>query len=231
MRRSTQVPVGFWRSVNHSQNTFFRECFVDEMAQAAGQDPYQYRRKLLARNAKHLAVLDAVAGRAGWGAKLPEGVDRGIAIQRSYMSIVAQVVEASIGSRGEVNVRRIVAAIDPGHVVNPRTIEMQIEGAIVYALTAALYGEITLRDGRVELSNFHDYEMLRIAQMPTVESVIVPSGSFWGGVGEPATPPLAPALCNARFLRPPASASARCRSSVRISSRRDQTLSQQQGGR
>jgi isoquinoline 1-oxidoreductase subunit beta len=197
--RNTHVPVGFWRSVNHSQNTFFRESFVDEMAYAAGVDPYQYRRKLLSRNPKHLAVLDAVARRAGWGAALPEGVGRGIAIQRSYMSIVAQVVEASIGSQREVNVHRVFAAIDPGHAVNPRTIEMQIEGAIVYALTAALYGEITIRDGRVEQSNFHDYEMLRVAQMPTVETVIVPSGASWGGVGEPATPPLAPALCNAIF--------------------------------
>ena len=109
------------------------------------------------------------------------------------------MVEASVGADSEVRVHRVVAAIDPGHVVNPRTVEMQIEGSIAYALTAALYGEITLRDGRVEQSNFHDYEMLRLADMPKVESVIVPSGGFWGGIGEPATPPLAPALCNAIF--------------------------------
>jgi isoquinoline 1-oxidoreductase subunit beta len=197
--RNTHVPVGFWRSVNHSQNAFFRESFIDELAHAAGRDPYDYRRKLLANSPKHLAVLDAAAKRASWGRPTPHGVSRGIAIQQAYGSICAQVVEASVGADSEVRVHRVVAAIDPGHVVNPRTVEMQIEGSIAYALTAALYGEITLRDGRVEQSNFHDYEMLRLADMPKVESVIVPSGGFWGGIGEPATPPLAPALCNAIF--------------------------------
>jgi isoquinoline 1-oxidoreductase subunit beta len=197
--RNTHVPVGFWRSVNHSQNAFFRESFIDELAHAAARDPYDYRRKLLANSPKHLAVLDAAAKRAGWGRPTPRDVFRGIAVQQAYGSICAQVVEASVGADGEVRVHRVVAAIDPGHVVNPRTVEMQIEGSIAYALTAALYGEITLRDGRVEQSNFHDYEMLRLADMPKVESVIVPSGGFWGGIGEPATPPLAPALCNAIF--------------------------------
>jgi isoquinoline 1-oxidoreductase subunit beta len=197
--RNTHVPVGFWRSVNHSQNAFFRESFIDELAHAAGRDPYDYRRRLLANSPKHVAVLDAAAKRAGWGRPTPDGVFRGMAIHLAYGSICAQVVEASVGSDGEVRVHRVVAAIDPGHVVNPRTVEMQIEGSIAYALTAALYGEITLRDGRVEQSNFHDYEMLRLADMPKVESMIVPSGGFWGGVGEPATPPLAPALCNAIF--------------------------------
>jgi isoquinoline 1-oxidoreductase subunit beta len=197
--RNTPVPVGFWRSVNHSQNAFFRESFIDEMAHAAGRDPYDYRRRLMANSPKHIAVLDAAAQRAGWDRPPPHGVFRGIAIQQAYASICAQVVEASIGAGGQVRVQRVVAAIDPGHVVNPRTVEMQIEGSIVYALTAALYGEITLRDGRVEQSNFHNYEMLRLADMPKVESVIVPSGGFWGGIGEPATPPLAPALCNAIF--------------------------------
>jgi isoquinoline 1-oxidoreductase subunit beta len=197
--RNTPVPVGFWRSVNHSQNAFFRESFIDELAHAAGRDPYGYRRKLLANSPKHIAVLDAAAKRAGWGRPPPHGVFRGIAIQQAYESICAQVVEASVDAGGQVRAQRVVAAIDPGHVVNPRTIEMQIEGSIAYALTAALYGEITLRDGRVEQGNFHDYEMLRLADMPKIESVIVPSGGFWGGVGEPATPPLAPALCNAIF--------------------------------
>jgi isoquinoline 1-oxidoreductase subunit beta len=197
--RNTHVPVGFWRSVNHSQNAFFRESFIDELAHAAGRDPYDYRRKLMANSPKHIAVLDAAAKQAGWNRPPPHGVFRGIAIQQAYGSICAQVVEASIGADGEVRVHRVVAAIDPGHVVNPRTVEMQIEGSIVYALTATLYGEITLRNGRVEQSNFHDYEMLRLADMPKVESVIVPSGTFWGGIGEPATPPLAPALCNAIF--------------------------------
>jgi isoquinoline 1-oxidoreductase subunit beta len=197
--RNTPVPVGFWRSVNHSQNAFFRESFIDELAHAAGRDPYEYRRKLMANSPKHIAVLDAAAKRAGWGRPPPHGVFRGIAIQQAYESICAQVVEASVDAGGRVRAQRVVAAIDPGHVVNPRTIEMQIEGSIAYALTAALHGEITLRDGRVEQSNFHDYEMLRLADMPKIESVIVPSGGFWGGVGEPATPPLAPALCNAIF--------------------------------
>jgi isoquinoline 1-oxidoreductase subunit beta len=197
--RNTPVPVGFWRSVNHSQNAFFRESFIDEMAHAAGRDPYDYRRKLMANSPKHIAVLDAAARQASWDRPPPHGVFRGIAIQQAYNSICAQVVEASVGASGQVRVQRVVAAIDPGHVVNPRTVEMQIEGSIVYALTAALYGEITLRDGRVEQSNFHNYEMLRLADMPKVESVIVPSGGFWGGIGEPATPPLAPALCNAIF--------------------------------
>ena len=197
--RNTHVPVGFWRSVNHSQNAFFRESFIDELAHATGRDPYDYRRQLMASSPKHIAVLDAAAKRAGWGRPLPHGVFRGIAIQQAYGSICAQVVEASVGADSEVRVHRVVAAIDPGHVVNPRTVEMQIEGSIVYALTAALYGEITLRDGRVEQSNFHNYEMLHLADMPKVESVIVPSGGFWGGIGEPATPPLAPALCNAIF--------------------------------
>jgi isoquinoline 1-oxidoreductase subunit beta len=197
--RNTHVPVGFWRSVNHSQNAFFRESFIDEMAHAAGWDPYEYRRKLMANSPLHIAVLDAAAKRAGWGKPPPHGVFRGVAVQQAYGSICAQVVEVSVGGDGEVRVHRVVAAIDPGHVVNPRTVEMQIEGSIVYALTAALYGEITLRDGRVEQSNFHNYEMLHLADMPKVESVLVPSGGFWGGIGEPATPPLAPALCNAIF--------------------------------
>jgi isoquinoline 1-oxidoreductase beta subunit len=176
--RNTPVPVGFWRSVNHSQNAFFRESFIDELAHAAGRDPYGYRRKLLANSPKHIAVLDAAAKRAGWGRSPPRGVFRGIAIQQAYESICAQVVEASVDAGGQVRAQRVVAAIDPGHVVNPRTIEMQIEGSIAYALTAALYGEITLRDGRVEQGNFHDYEMLRLADMPKIESVIVPSGGF-----------------------------------------------------
>jgi isoquinoline 1-oxidoreductase beta subunit len=197
--RNTHVPVGFWRSVNHSQNAFFKESFVDEMAHATGQDPYQFRRTLLAHNPLHLAVLDAAAKRAGWGDKLPAGVFRGIAHNEAYGTIVTQVVEASVSSKGEVTVHRVVCAMDPGHVVNPDTIEAQIQGAIVFGLTAALYGEITIKQGRVEQGNFDDYEMVRLADMPKVEVVLVPSGATWGGVGEPGLPPLAPALCNALF--------------------------------
>jgi isoquinoline 1-oxidoreductase beta subunit len=197
--RNTHVPVGFWRSVNHSQNAFFKESFVDEMAHATGQDPYQFRRGLLAHNPLHLAVLDAAAKAAGWGSKLPAGVFRGIAHNEAYGSIVSQVVEASVSDKGEVKIHRVVCAIDSGHVVNPDTIEAQVQGAIVFGLTAALYGEITIQQGKVEQGNFDDYEMLRLAGMPKVEVLLVPSGAFWGGVGEPGLPPVAPALCNALF--------------------------------
>jgi isoquinoline 1-oxidoreductase subunit beta len=198
--RNTHVPVGVWRSVNHSQNAFFKEGFVDELAHAAGSDPYLFRRKLLAKKPKQLAVLDAVAAKAEWGSPLPPGVFRGIAIHDSQNSICAQVVEASVASDGKVHVQRVVSAIDAGHVVNPLTVELQTESAVVYGLTAALYGEITIADGRVEQSNFNDYPMLRLADMPRVETVIVASGGFWGGVGETPVPPLAPALCNAIFF-------------------------------
>ena len=197
--RNTHVPVGVWRSVNHSQNAFFKESFVDEMAYAAGADPYLFRRKLLAKKPKELAVLEAAATHAGWDSSPPQGVFRGIALHDSQNSICAQVVEASVATDGKVEVHRVVSAIDPGHVVNPLTVELQTESAVVYGLAAVLYGEITIRDGRVEQGNFHDYPMLRLAGMPRVETVIVASGGFWGGVGETAVPPLAPALCNAIF--------------------------------
>ena len=197
--RNTHVPVGFWRGVNSSQNTFFKEGFIDELAHAAGQDPYQYRRKLLAKNAKMVALLDVLAKKSGWGEPLPQGVGRGIAIDDTYGSMVAHVVEASVGTDGSVKVHRVVGAIDSGHVVNPLTVEMQTEGSVVWAMTAALYGEITIKNGRVEQGNFDEYEMMRIAEMPPVETLIVPSGDFWGGVGEPMMAPFAPALCNAIF--------------------------------
>jgi len=196
--RNSHVPVGVWRSVNHSQNAFFKESFVDEMAFAAGLDPYLFRRRLLAKKPRELAVLEAAAKRAGWGASLPSGIFRGMALHNSQSSICAQVVDASVGADGKVRVHRVVSAIDAGHVVNPLTIELQTESAVVFGLTAALYGEITIKDGRVEQANFHDYPMLRLAEMPQVETVIV-AGDGWGGVGETAVPPLAPALCNAIF--------------------------------
>ena len=196
--RQTHVPLGVWRAINYTQNAFYKESFVDELAHVAGIDPYAYRRRLLRNSPKNLAVLDAAARAAAWGAPLPRGIHRGIAVNEACGSYCAQVVEASV-TDGRVRVHRVVSAIDCGHAVNPLSIEMQTEGAIVYALTAALYGEITVRDGAVEQSNFHDYEMLRLAEAPKVETVIVPSGGFWGGVGEPPVPPLAPALCNAIF--------------------------------
>jgi isoquinoline 1-oxidoreductase beta subunit len=197
--RNTHVPVGFWRSVNHTQNAFFKECFLDELAHAAGQEPYQYRRRLLTGKPKELNVLDTAAQKAGWGQPLPAGVFRGIALNEAYGSHCAEVAEVSVSDKGEVRVHRVVCAIDPGYVVNPDTIQAQAEGSIVYALTAALYGEITIKDGRVEQSNFGDYEMLLIHQMPKVEAYPVPTGGFWGGIGEPFTPPLFPAVCNAIF--------------------------------
>ncbi|HSB69681.1 MAG TPA: xanthine dehydrogenase family protein molybdopterin-binding subunit [Candidatus Methylomirabilis sp.] len=197
--RNTHVPVGFWRSVNHTQNAFFKECFLDELAHAAGQDPYQYRRRLLTGKSKELNVLDTAAQKAGWGQPLPAGVFRGIALNESYGSHCAEVAEVSVSEKGEVRVHRMVCAIDPGYIVNPDTVQAQAEGSIVYALTAALYGEISIKDGRVEQSNFGDYEMLLIHQMPKVEVYPVPTGGFWGGIGEPFTPPVFPAVCNAIF--------------------------------
>ena len=192
------VPLGVWRAINYTQNTFYKESFVDEMAHAAGMDPYLYRRRLLRNDTKHLAVLDAAAKKADWFSPLPQGACRGIAITAACGSLCAQVVEASV-ERGNVRVHRVVSALDSGHVVNPMSIEMQTQGAIIYALTAALTGEITVKDGAVVQSNFDDYEMLRMADAPKVETVLVPSGDFWGGAGEPPVPPLAPALCNAIF--------------------------------
>ncbi len=207
--RSTHVPVGIWRSIYYSQNAFFKESFIDEMAHAGGRDPYRLRRVLLAGKPRHLAVLDAAAMRAGWQTAAPPGVFRGIALNEACGSVCAQVVEASVSDTGAVCVHRVVSAIDCGHVVNPLTVELQTQGAIVFALTAALYDEITIADGRVQQSNFHDYEMLRMSDMPRVETVLVPtaesggetnsSGEIWGGVGEPPVAPLAPALCNAVF--------------------------------
>jgi isoquinoline 1-oxidoreductase beta subunit len=194
----TSIPVGPWRGINYTQNAFYRESFVDEMAHAAEADPYQYRRRLLHNQPKALAVLDAAAHKADWDSPAPPDVFRGIALDNACGSICAQVVEISIEG-GRVHVHRVISALDCGYAVNPLSIEMQTQGAIVYALTAALYGEITIKNGAAEQSNFHDYPMIRMADAPVVETVIVPSGGFWGGVGEPPVPPLAPALCNAIF--------------------------------
>ncbi len=198
--RPTPVPVGFWRCVNYTQNCFFRECFIDELAHAAGDDPYQYRRKLLGshRLAGRLrAVLDAVADRADWGAPAPDGSYRGIALNEVQGTCTAAVIQASVGA--DLRLHRVVSAIDCGMVVNPLTVELQVQSATVFALTAALYGEITIRNGGVEQSNFHDYGMLRLADMPSVETIIVASGEPWSGVGEPPVAVVAPALCNAIF--------------------------------
>jgi len=195
----TGIPVGFWRSVNNSFNAFAVEGFIDELAAAAKQDPYEYRRTLLANAPRDRGVLELAATKAGWGTPLPAGRGRGIAVYKSFESFAAQVAEVSVSPAGDVRVHRVVCAIDCGLHVNPSTIEAQMQGGIVYGLTAALNGAITIENGRVTQSNFHDYQMLRMAEMPVVEVYIVPSNEAPGGVGEPGTPPIAPAVCNAIF--------------------------------
>ncbi len=196
---NSHVPVGFWRSVGHSQNAFGVECFLDELAHAAGKDPYEYRRGLLSRSPRHRAVLDLAAKEAGWGEPLPKGRHRGIAVHESFGSYVAQVAEVSVDKAGDPRVHRVVCAIDCGQVTNPNTVEAQMDSAITFGLSAALFGTITLLDGQVEQSNFHDYMILRMNEMPKVEVHIVPSTEAPGGVGEPGTPPIAPAVANALF--------------------------------
>jgi isoquinoline 1-oxidoreductase beta subunit len=193
------VPVLWWRSVGHSHNAFVVESFLDELAHAAGKDPYEYRRLLLAKHPRHTKVLDCVAQNAGWGKPLPEGRGRGLAVHESFGSFVAQVAEVSVSTEGKVIVHRVVCAIDCGPVVNPDGVRAQMEGGIVFGLTAALYGEITFERGRVKQRNFHDYPMLRINEMPAVEVHIVPSKDRMGGVGETGVPPIAPAVANAVF--------------------------------
>jgi isoquinoline 1-oxidoreductase beta subunit len=198
-RREPGPQVWFWRSVGHSQNIFFTEGFIDELAVAAKKDPFEFRRALMSRQPRYKAVLEAAAEKAGWGKPLPAGVFRGIAVAHSFGSYVAEVAEVSVGADGTPKVHRVVAAVDCGMTVNPEIIRRQIEGAIVYGLSAALFGKITLKDGRVEQGNFHDYPVLRMSDMPKVEVTILPSTEAPGGIGEPGTPPIAPAVVNAIF--------------------------------
>jgi len=198
-RQEPGPQVWFWRSVGHSQNIFFMEGFIDEMAAAAKQDPFEFRRSLLGKQPRYKAVLEAAAAKAGWGKPLPKGVHRGIAVAQSFGSYVAEVAEVSVDKSGTPHVHRVVAAVDCGMTVNPQTIARQIEGAIVYGLTAALYGRITHKDGRVEQGNFDAYPLLRMHEMPKVEVHILPSTEKPGGIGEPGTPPIAPAVVNAIF--------------------------------
>jgi isoquinoline 1-oxidoreductase subunit beta len=197
--RNPPVPVGFWRGVNLNQNAIYLECFLDEVAHATKQDPLALRRKLMAQHPKHLAVLNAVAERVGWDKPPPKGRFRGLAQTMGFGSYVAACAEVSVSAEGELTVHRIVAATDPGYAVNPQQIEAQVEGSFAYGLSAALYGEITVKNGRVEQDNFHTYPPLKMAQMPQVETVLVPSGGFWGGVGEPTIAVAAPAVLNAIF--------------------------------
>jgi isoquinoline 1-oxidoreductase beta subunit len=197
--RNPHIIPGFWRGVNVNHNAIYVECFMDELAQAAGQDPLEFRRKLMARNPKNLAVLNAVAEKIGWGKPAPQGVHRGLAQLHAYASYVAGAAEISVTDGNKVKVLRIVAATDPGYAVNPAQIERQIAGSFVYGLTGLFYGGCTVKDGRIEQTNFDTYNSMRIAEMPKVESVIMPSGGFWGGVGEPTIGVAAPAVLNAYF--------------------------------
>jgi len=198
--RNPPVPAGFWRGVNLNQNTIYLECFMDELAHATKQDPLAFRRKLMADHPKHLAVLNAVAEKAGWGKPAPKGVYRGLAQTMGFGSYVAACAEVSVDRKtGKVKILRIVAATDPGYAVNPQQIEAQVEGSFVYGLSAALYGECTLKDGQMEQSNFDTYQVMKLDEMPKVESIIMPSGGFWGGVGEPTIAVAAPAVLNAIF--------------------------------
>ena len=200
MIQNTHVPVWFWRSVGASQNGFAVESFLDEVAHAGGKDPVELRRQLLQGHSDWLHVLDTVAQKANWGKAMPKGMAQGVAIVESYGSIVAEVADVSVSKRGEVRVEHVVCAVDCGHVVNPLTVAEQMESGIVYGLTAAFYGQITIEHGRVAEGNFDDYPMLRIDSMPEVEThLALTGGTKWGGIGEPSVPPIAPAVCNALF--------------------------------
>jgi isoquinoline 1-oxidoreductase beta subunit len=193
------VPVQWWRSVGHSHTAFVVESFIDEAAHTAGKDPYRFRRSLLSGNRRHRAVLELAAAKAGWGTTLPAGRARGIAVHKSFGTSVAEVAEVSVSPGGEVRVHRVVCAVDCGRVVNPDTVEAQMESGIVFGLSAALYGAITLKNGRVEQGNFSDYPVLRMDAMPVIEVHITPSREAPSGTGEPGTPPIAPAVTNAIF--------------------------------
>jgi isoquinoline 1-oxidoreductase subunit beta len=198
--KNTHVPVMFWRSVGSSQNAFAVESFIDELAHAAGKDPLDYRRALLADKPDFLGVLDKLADKGDWGKPLPKGSARGVAIHESFGTIVGEIATVNVSDDGQVKVERVVACVDCGHVVNPLTVQMQIESGVMYGLTAALFGEITIKDGRVEQSNFDTYQIARMADAPVIETYFALSGgSKWGGIGEPGTPPIAPAVANAIF--------------------------------
>ena len=201
--RNPHVPPGFWRGVNLNQNAIYLESFIDEIAAATKQDPLALRRKLMANHPKHLAVLNAAAERGGWGKPAPDvngqKVFKGLAQTMGFGSYVAACAEVSVSDAGEVKVHRIVAATDCGYAVNPQQIEAQVEGSFAYGLSAALYGECTVKDGRMEQENFNTYPVMKLADMPKVETVIVASGGFWGGVGEPTIAVAAPAVLNAIF--------------------------------
>jgi isoquinoline 1-oxidoreductase beta subunit len=195
--RNTHVPVGAWRGVNTNQNAVYMECFINEVALAAGRDPLEFRRSLMQDHPKHLAVLNAAAEKGDWGKPTPPGVHRGIAQFMGYGSYSAAVAEVSVSAAGKLKVHRMVLALNCGHTVNPDQIAAQVEGSVAFGLSAALYGECTVADGRMEKLNFDSYQVLRLAEMPKVETVLVPTYDFWGGVGEPTICVVSPAVLNA----------------------------------
>jgi isoquinoline 1-oxidoreductase beta subunit len=194
--RNPHILPGFWRGVNINQNAIFVECFIDELAKEAGKDALEFRRSIMSKNPKSLAVLNAVADKGGWG-KAPKGHYQGLAHFRAFGSYVAALAEISVKDGNKVKVHKITAATDCGYAVNPAQIERQIAGSFVYGLSAVFFQECTVKDGAILQSNFHDYNSMRIAQMPKVESIVMPSGGFWGGVGEPTICVAAPAVLNA----------------------------------
>ncbi|MGD8206902.1 MAG: molybdopterin-dependent oxidoreductase [Thiohalocapsa sp.] len=196
--RNPPVPPGFWRGVNINQNAIYLECFIDELAHAAGRDPLEFRRALMADHPKSLAVLEAVAEKAGWGKPAGRGIHRGLAVIKTFGSYVAASAEVSV-DQGKVRIHRIVAATDPGYAVNPQQIEAQVEGSFVYGLSALLYGECTLKNGAVVQRNFDDYRSMLLKDTPEVDVIVMPSGGFWGGIGEPTIAVAAPAVLNAIF--------------------------------
>jgi isoquinoline 1-oxidoreductase beta subunit len=199
--RQNHVPPGFWRGVNINQNAVFIECFMDELAEAAGKDPVEFRRQFMKEHPRNLAVLNAVAKKIGWDKPAPKGRFRGVAQMKAFNSFVAAAAEISVRDNGaKVKVHRIVAATDCGYAVNPAQIERQVAGSFVYGLSALFMQECTVKDGRIVETNFHQYDSMRIAQMPRVETIIVQGGGdAWGGIGEPTICVAAPAVLNAYY--------------------------------
>jgi isoquinoline 1-oxidoreductase beta subunit len=195
--RNTHVPVGPWRGVNTNQNGIYMECFIEECARTAGKDSLDFRRAMMSKHPKHLAVLNAAAEKGDWGKPLPPGVHRGIAQFMGYGSYSAATAEVSVSPEGKLKVHRMVLALNCGHTVNPDQIAAQVEGSVAYGLSAALYGECRVKDGRMVDLNFDTHEIMRIAEMPKVETVLVPTYDFWGGVGEPTICVVIPSVLNA----------------------------------
>jgi CO/xanthine dehydrogenase Mo-binding subunit len=197
-RAELAVPVGYWRSVGPSQNTFVLESFIDEMAHAAKRDPFEFRREILADNPRLKHVLEVAAEQSGWGKPVPAGRARGIAVVEDKGGLVAEVAEVSV-QNGRVRVHKVTCAADCGQIIHPGIVEAQLSGSIVAGLTAALYGEITIEEGRVKQGNFNDYRLLRSSEMPAISVHVVKNHEEPGGVGEPGVPPIAPAVANAIF--------------------------------